>query len=112
MLPVWRSAMSPSASMEDALRQRKAELDEAQRVGRIGSWHWDAETDVVIASDELLRIFGLDPATDRVPTLGDQRGRWYPDAAWKRMKAAVRRTMETGVGSELDLLAFRNGAPI
>jgi PAS domain S-box-containing protein len=97
---------------EDALRQREAELSEAQRLAHIGNWHWDFETDVVVASDELLRIFGLDPAIDRVPTLGDQRGRWYPDADWKRMKAAVQRTMQTGVSSELDLQAFRNGAPI
>jgi PAS domain S-box-containing protein len=97
---------------EDALRQREAELGEAQRLAHIGSWHWEAETDVVIASDELLRIFGLDPAIDRAPTLGEQRGRWYPDADWKRMKAAVKRTMQTGVSSELELQAFRKGAPI
>jgi PAS domain S-box-containing protein len=97
---------------EDALRQREAELGEAQRLAHIGSWHWDFENDVVVASDELLRIFGLDPAIDRVPTLGDQRGRWYPDADWKRMKAAVRRTMQTGESSELELQAFRKEAPI
>jgi PAS domain S-box-containing protein len=97
---------------ENALRQREVELGEAQRLAHIGSWYWDAETDVVVASDELLRIFGLDPATDRVPTLGDQRGRWYPDADWKRMNAAVQRTMQTGVSSALDLQAFRNGTPI
>src|SRR5262249_2068710 len=37
---------------------------------------------------------------------------WYSDAEWKRMKAAVQRTMQTGVGSELDLQALRKGMPI
>jgi PAS domain S-box-containing protein len=97
---------------ENALRLREVELGEAQRLAHIGSWYWGLETDVIVASDELLRIFGLDPATDRVPTLSDQRGRWYPDADWKRVKAAVQRTMRTGVRSELDLQAFRNGTPI
>src|SRR5262249_14985907 len=57
---------------EDALRQRETELGEAQRLAHIGSWHWDAKTDVVVASDELFRIFALDPAIDSVPTLGEQ----------------------------------------
>jgi PAS domain S-box-containing protein len=97
---------------ENALRQREAELGEGQRLAHIGSWYWDAETDVVVASDELLRIFGLDPATDRVPTLSDQRGRWYPDNDWERLKTAVQGTMRTGVGYELELQAFRNEIPI
>jgi PAS domain S-box-containing protein len=97
---------------ENTLRQREAELGEAQRLAHIGSWYWDAETDVVVASNELLRIFGLDPAADAVLTLSGQRGRCYPDDDWKRLKAAVQRAMETGVGYELELRAFRNETPI
>src|SRR5215831_14215972 len=97
---------------EKALRQREAELSEAQRLAHIGSWYWKAESDVVVGSDELLRIFGLDPATQRVPTLRDQRDRWFPVDDWKRLKAAVQRTMQTGVGYELELQAFRNEIPI
>jgi PAS domain S-box-containing protein len=37
-------------------------LAEAQSLAHIGSWEWDIETDVVIWSDELYRIYGLDPA--------------------------------------------------
>jgi PAS domain S-box-containing protein len=36
-------------------------LAEAQSLAHIGSWEWDIETDVVIWSDELYRIYGLDP---------------------------------------------------
>jgi PAS domain S-box-containing protein len=97
---------------EEALRQREAELSEAQRLAHIGSWYWKAKTDVPVVSDELLRIFGADPATQRVPTLCDQRGRWYPVGDWKRLKAAAQRTMQTGVGYELELQAFRNEIPI
>jgi PAS domain S-box-containing protein len=98
---------------EEALRQREVELSEAQRLAHIGSWYWIAEADVPpVASDELLRIFGIDPATQRVPTLRDQRGRWYPVADWERLMAAVQKTMRTGVGYELELQAFRNETPI
>src|SRR5262249_46786800 len=97
---------------EDALHQREVELGEAQRLAHIGSWVWEAETDTLVASDELLRIYGLDPAIQRVLTLRDQRGRWHPVDEWERLKAEVQRTMQTGVGYELELRAFRNEVPI
>jgi PAS domain S-box-containing protein len=97
---------------EDTLHQREAELVEAQRLARIGSWHWDAESDVAVGSEELLRIFGLDLGTRRLPSYREQRGRWYPVDDWKWLKAAIQSTMQTGVSYELELQALRNGTPI
>ena len=94
---------------EDALRAKEADLIEAQRVARIGSWYWDAKTDVTTGSDELLRIYGFDPATQTMPDFKEQRGRCYPEEDWERVNAAVQSTMETGVGYELDVRALRNG---
>src|SRR5215813_12715800 len=107
-----RNLSERAAHAEEALRQREVELCEAQRLAHIGSWYWKAESDVTVASDELLRIYGLDPATQRVPTLRDQRDRWFPVDDWERLKAAIQRTMQTGVGYELELHAFRNEIPI
>jgi PAS domain S-box-containing protein len=39
------------------------ELEEAQRIGRIGSWFWSAGTDEVSWSPQMYRILGLDPAS-------------------------------------------------
>jgi PAS domain S-box-containing protein len=97
---------------EASLHQREVELGEAQRLAHIGSWFWEAETDALVASDELLRIYGLDPATQRVLTLRDQRGRWHPVDDWERLKAAIQRTVQTGLGYELELRAFRKEVPI
>jgi phosphoserine phosphatase RsbU/P len=36
------------------------ELEEAQRIGRIGSWFWNAATDEVRWSAQMHRIFGID----------------------------------------------------
>jgi len=47
---------------EDAERERRA-LAEAQRVAQLGSWEWDVVANVVTWSDELYRLYGLDPAT-------------------------------------------------
>jgi PAS domain S-box-containing protein len=97
---------------EDALHQREFELGEAQRLAHIGSWYWDAAADVLLASDEMLRIFGSDPAKRCMLTFREQRGRWYPVDDWNRLKAAVRNTMQTGDSYELELRAFRDETPI
>jgi PAS domain S-box-containing protein len=97
---------------EKVLHAREADLNEAQRLAHIGSWYWDAKTDVTTGSNELLRIYGLDPATQSMPDFRDQRGRCYPVEEWERVDAAVQRTVETGVGYELDVRALRNGTAI
>jgi PAS domain S-box-containing protein len=96
----------------EARQQKESELREAQHIAHIGSWHWDAKTDVTTGSDELLRIYGFDPASQAMPNFKDQRGRCYPAEDWERVNAAVQRTLETGVGYELDVQAIRNGVPI
>jgi PAS domain S-box-containing protein len=47
---------------EEELRRSEANLAEAQRIAQVGSWEWDMSTDRVRWSEELFRIFGLDPA--------------------------------------------------
>jgi len=97
---------------EDVLRQKEADLREAQRIAHLGSWYWDARTDATTGSDELLRIYGFDPATQAMPDFSEQRGRCYPVEDWERVNAAVQRTLETGVGYELDVKAIRGSATI
>jgi PAS domain S-box-containing protein len=47
--------------IEEALRQKQAELLEAQRVAKIGNWWHDMVTDSIFWSDETFRILGLEP---------------------------------------------------
>ena len=97
---------------EEALQRKDMELSEAQRIAHIGSWYWDAKTDVTTGSDELLRIYGFDPATQAMPNFTDQRGSCYPVEDWERINAAVQQTVETGVGYELDVQVIRNDTRI
>jgi PAS domain S-box-containing protein len=57
---------------EDALKRSEAFLAEGQRLGRIGTLSWRVETDEIMWSDELYRIFGFErnvPVTlDRIAT--------------------------------------------
>jgi PAS domain S-box-containing protein len=47
---------------EEELEASRARLAEAQLLAHVGSWSWDVETDQVTWSDELFRIYAVDPA--------------------------------------------------
>ena len=46
---------------EEKLRQSQARLAKAQRLAHLGNWEWDLQSREVIWSEEVYRIFGLDP---------------------------------------------------
>jgi PAS domain S-box-containing protein len=48
-------------SVEEALKQSRATLTEAQRIAHLGSSDWDVTLDTYYWSDETYRIFGYDP---------------------------------------------------
>ena len=50
-------------SLIEGLRRSERSLAEAQRIAHIGSWEWDLVTDTALRSDELHRIYGVEPGT-------------------------------------------------
>lgn len=48
---------------EEALRQSELALKRSQAVAHIGHWSWDTRTNTITWSEEMKRIFGLDPET-------------------------------------------------
>ncbi len=95
-----------------SLKAQREELREAQRVAHIGSWRWDSKTDASTGSDELYRIYGLDPETQTLPDFKDQDTQFYPHDEWLRLNDAVQESLRTGIGYELDVKAIRNDGPI
>lgn len=53
--------IAESKRVEEVLRLSESQLAEAQHLAHVGSWNWDIDTDSVTWSDELYRIFGLQP---------------------------------------------------
>jgi len=47
---------------EDEARQAAADLAEAQRVAKLGSWQLDVATDRIVLSDELCQMFDVEPS--------------------------------------------------
>ena len=79
---------------EAALRFSEAELAEGQRVAHVGSWTWDPVADVVEWSDELFRIFGLQPASI-APSFTDEQVLFTPESA-RQLNADIARARAEG----------------
>jgi PAS domain S-box-containing protein len=90
---------------QEALGRREAELAEAQRLARVGSWQWDPETDTVTWSQELYRITGRDPNLPAVSYKDHHQ--LYVAESWQRLRGAVEKALQTGAPYELDLEMVR-----
>jgi PAS domain S-box-containing protein len=90
---------------EQALRQSKAELTEAQRLANIGSWQWDPKIDKVTWSEGLYRITGIEPSLPAVSY--KDHPKLYTAESWERLRAAVEEALRTGTSYELDLEMVR-----
>lgn len=79
---------------EMALRRSEANLAEAQRVARLGSWEWDVRSGVLRWSDEVYRIFGHAPGAFEASYARFLEA--IPDEERPTVEAAVSRALETG----------------
>ncbi len=77
---------------ERAVRSEK-QLASAQQITHIGSWDWDVRANVVTWSDELYRIYGLEPQSCEIH-FEDFLARVVPEDR-ERVKAAVSKAIET-----------------
>lgn len=66
------------SAIEASLARSRRQLAEAQALSRTGSWEWDIGANVVWWSDELFRIYGLEPG-ELTPTYEDFLERVHPD---------------------------------
>jgi PAS domain S-box-containing protein len=76
------------------LARVERQLATAQRITHIGSWEWDARTNAVLWSDELYRIYGLEPRSQEV-TFEFFVSRLHPDDR-ARVQREVGRALERG----------------
>ncbi len=83
---------------EQALMRSEAYLAEAQKLTHTGSWVWDPRTEKVLyCSEEMFRIFGLDPR-ESLPSRDNFRQQIHPeDRDWvkKRFEELLRERVDT-----------------
>jgi PAS domain S-box-containing protein len=80
-----------------ALRRSEAYLAEAQKLTKTGSWARDPRADLILyCSDEIYRIFGVNPA-DGIPSTETLMQRVHPDD-----RTRIRARMEEGVRDKVE----------
>jgi len=89
----------------DQLQDREQQLATAQSIARIGSWSWDIPTDTVVWSDQLFRIYGLDPQQHDATYDGFLAG-LHPDDR-ERVRGAVESTFTGGDEFDFDSRILR-----
>ena len=98
---------SQQRQLIETLQRREAQLAEAQHIAKIGSWEWDVGNDVVAWSDELYRIYGVEPDSDFVPNYQAFLDRMHPDDR-DAVAAVVRRALEETGEFEFDARIFHS----
>ncbi|MEX2245106.1 MAG: PAS domain S-box protein [Dehalococcoidia bacterium] len=99
------AAEAERGRLVDSLRTSEADLAEAQRIARVGSWTLDPATGAATWSAEMYRILGVDPAGPPID-LSDISRLFTPDSV-RDVTDAVERAVRTGESWILDLEAVR-----
>jgi PAS domain S-box-containing protein len=94
----------------DDLRESQSRLARAQRIARLGHWEWDLQTAEVRWSEEMYRIFGVDPK-GLVPAREALAERIHPEDRETVIKA-INEALSQGKPYSLDLrILLPDGAP-
>jgi PAS domain S-box-containing protein len=95
---------------EQALREQRALLAEAQKVAGVGSWEWDPESGRVVWSDELYRIYGVSPESFS-PSFENYLERVHPEDR-QSSGAMMARALMDGRGFSMQERIVRPGGEV
>ena len=97
--------ISDRRQLKRALREQERELERAQQLAHVGSWRWEVAPDRVHWSDELSRMFGLDPG--QAPPGYAEHANLYTVASWEQLQQAVRRCLAEAAPYKVELEFIR-----
>lgn len=84
----------------EALERSRVELAEAQRIAHVGSWRLGPDAVTVEWSDEMFRIWGLEPGRP-APSIAEQEAFTDPETAAFRTRS-IRRSLAAGEPYEME----------
>ncbi len=99
-------ASRDTAPFGEGLHEREALLSEAERIVHLGCWMWDTSNDAIRWSDELFRIFGLEPRSLEL-TPGTFFDRIHPEDV-ARVREAGQRMVVTHTTEAIDFRIVRS----
>jgi PAS domain S-box-containing protein len=95
---------------EQALREQRRLLAEAQKIAGLGSWEWDPENGRVVWSDELYRIYGVEAASFK-PSFESYLERVHPEDR-QQSGAMLARALMDGRGFTMQERIVRPGGEV
>ncbi len=95
---------------EQALREKTQQLEQAQRVARLGNWSYDVATQTITWSDELFHLFGMSP-DELTPSFAEHLQQIHPEdrQGWLNF---VQTTIEQGIPQSCDFRILRRDGEI
>lgn len=93
---------------EEALKDNRSLLDQAEAVAKLGSFHWNIQSDTVTWSKNLYNIFGRDPELG-LPSVEWHQSLMTPED-WQRFNAVVEAALKEKKGYTIEApLLLSNG---
>lgn len=86
---------------EEELRRKGKDLQESQKIAKLGSWRLNVQTNEVCWTEELYRMYGFDPSQPPPPYT--EHMKLFTPESWELLSTSLARTVETGVPYELEL---------
>ncbi len=90
---------------EKALIRSEKELKKAQEITHIGSWFLDLDTQEVIWTEELYKMYGFDPSLPPPPYT--EHSKLFTQESWELLSNSLAQTSEFGIPYELELRTVR-----
>ena len=97
--------ISEKTVAEKVFKELTQTLKQAQRVAQIGSFWYDPETKTPIWTEEMFRIFGVDPESG-APSYEEHRPFIHTED-WDRFDEAVTKAVTRGIGYDLEIRIVR-----
>lgn len=81
------------------------DLLESQRIAHIGTWRLNIETNQVVWSDELYKMYGFDPSIPPPPFT--EHMKLFTPESWDKLSTALESARTSGIPYELELEAIK-----
>lgn len=94
-----------SKKNEEALRLSEENLKESQKIAHVGSWRLDLQSNQVVWSDELYKMYGFDPSLPPPPFF--EHRKLFTSESWKMLSNALNEAINLGSSYDLELETVR-----
>jgi PAS domain S-box-containing protein len=86
---------------KEKAERNEIELIKAQEIAHLGSWYLDVETNEVVWTKELYKMYGFDPALPPPPYT--EHMKLFTPESWEILSTSLAKTSESGIPYELEL---------